>query len=373
MSSKPTNAKADKLRNLPARKLEEDSIRVRAVIDSMAEGLIVTDESGHITAINPYALTALGYEEAELLGKWFSGAIIAVDENCQVLDAFSRPIIRALTSGQPISENTYYLRKDGSMMPIFLTVSPVVISGKPSGAIELFRDTTIEKQLDIAKDEFVSLASHQLRTPASGVEAVLSMVLAGDLGPLNPQQHKYLIKAAQSNNRQLQIIEDILNAAQIDAGKMELNVGEYNLAELLRQVASEHKPVCQRRNQTLKLHLPQRLSIWGDKDKMRMVFDNLVSNASKYTADGQIYISANGEGETAVVEIIDTGVGIDQKDMPRLFTKFARFDNPLSTLAGGSGVGLYLVKNIVNLHRGDIIVESKPGEGSTFRVILPVK
>lgn len=355
-------------------RLEEDSTTVRAVIDSMGEGLIAIDAEGFITAVNPYALKALGYNEDELMGHWYSGVITAVDQYQQPLDNLSRPVVRALTTGEAISEQTYYLRKDGSVMPIFLTVSPILIAGRPSGVIELFRDMTTDKQLDVAKDDFVSLASHQLRTPASGVQAILSMILDEDFGTITAIQRKHLRKAMQANQRQLQIIEDILNTARIDSGKMELEPIQVNLTELIWEVLAEQTPQFELRDQQVSFQTTAKSLVWADKKKLRMVLDNLLSNASKYTPPGgQIRVSLEQTNGWARIAVEDTGVGISPDDLPRLFKKFSRIDNDLSTLVGGSGLGLYVAKSIVLLHQGELTATSKEGQGSCFCVTLPIK
>ena len=357
-----------------AHRLEDDSVAVRAVIDSMGEGLISIDGEGLITAVNPYTLTALGFTEDELLGQWFSGTIVAVDQHRRPLTHLQRPVVRALTTGEAVSEYTYYLRKDGSMMPVFLTVSATLIDGRPSGAIELFRDITADKQLDIAKEEFVSLASHQLRTPASGVRAILSMLADGDFGELTPKQLEYVTKASQANNRQLQIIEDILSAARIDSGKMELALERTDLAVLITEILAEQASQFEAKAQHIVFKPKVRPVVWADAVKLRMVFDNLLSNASKYTlSGGTITVRLRASGNTAEIFVDDTGIGIPAEDHSRLFAKFSRIDNELSTLVGGSGLGLYLANSIVELHRGHLSVKSKPGQGSSFCVALPFK
>ena len=355
-------------------RLEDDKVQVRAVIDSMGEGLITIDAEGAIASANRYALEALGYTEDELVGQWFSETIIAVDQHRLPLENMARPIVRALTLGEAVSDYTYYLRRDGSMMPVFLTVSPILIDSRPSGAIELFRDITSERQLDLAKDEFVSLASHQLRTPASGVKAILSMVLAGDFGPLTEKQSYYLQKAVDGNNRQIQIIEDILNAARIDSGKLEIEFERINLVELVEDVIKElSSEVATRQQDILRLGLDQ-ITIWADPGKLRMAFENLVGNASKYTPhQGTITITVEEVNGYAQVLIADNGVGIAAKDVPQLFSKFIRIENELSDAVGGTGLGLYLAKNIIDLHRGSISVESVEHSGTTFSLCLPMR
>ncbi|HEY6736089.1 MAG TPA: ATP-binding protein [Candidatus Saccharimonadia bacterium] len=356
-----------------AGRLEDSSVTVRAVIDSMGEGLIAIDDNGLITAVNPYAVEALGYQESELLGAWFPGAVVATDQHRNPIPSMSRPVVRALTSGEAVSELLHYIRKDGSLMPVFATVSPILVDGRPLGAIELFRDITKDKQLEIAKDEFVTLASHQLRTPASGVRAILSMLADGDFGELTDLQKRYLQKAIAGNDRQLQIIEDILNVARIDAGRMELELEPTDLTGLVRETLAEQAAEIKHRRQQVTFRSRKPLVVWADPRKLRMVVDNLVSNASKYTPlGGRIQVRVGRSGDFAVIDVQDTGVGIAKSDIPQLFTKFTRIDNELSASVGGSGLGLYLAHNIVTLHRGTISVQSRRHGGSAFRVVLPI-
>lgn len=354
-------------------KLLESQLSTEAMLDSLGEGLVATNERGEITTVNHYALNSLGVTSGELIGAWFPKAIVAVDQHMRPLDQVARPVFRALTTGRTVSEHLYYLRKDGRAMPVFVTVSPILIDNQPVGAIEVFRDLTHEQQLDVAKEEFVSLASHQLRTPATGVMMILSMLAAGDFGQLTEQQQKYLQKAIDNNNRQLQIIEDLLNAARMDAGRLQLNAEPGDLAAVAREAVNDHTPLLASQKQHLYLEAPHELAAIIDTPKIRMVIDNLISNASKYSQTGSnvhVKLAQRADG-ASVLEVSDEGVGINAADLTRLFTKFTRIDNELSTSAGGTGIGLFLARGIAELHGGTLTVRSEPGRGSTFILILP--
>ncbi len=347
----------------------------QAMINSLGEGLIVTNEYGAITTVNEYALNALGFTEGELLGKWLPKTIIAVDEFGRPLQQLELPIVRALSSGQAISARTHYLTKSGQVIPIYVTASPILTEGAPTGVIEVFRDLTTEQQLDVAKEEFVSLASHQLRTPATAVKSILSMLSSGDFGALSDVQKKYIDKAMASNDRQLQVIESLLNAALVDAGKMELDLDYIDLTSLVQEAASDQSAFRDARSQTLQIRVPtHEVRLLGDATKLRMVLDNLISNASKYSAAGtKITLVLKRDADRAQITVSDEGVGIPEEQISRLFTKFTRLENELSHDAGGAGLGLFLTKSIIELHRGALAVESTPGEGSTFIVSLPTK
>lgn len=354
--------------------LLEQRLQTEAMINSLGEGLIVTDEHGHITTANAYALESLGYKESELLGQWFPKVIMAVDKHSRPLEPLSRPVVRALTSGRTVSDYMHYIKHDGSIMPVLATVSPILMNNRPTGAIETFRDLAKERQLDIAKDEFVSLASHQLRTPATAVMMILSMLANGDFGPLTSTQQRYVEKAVRSNERQLQIIEDLLNAARVDAGKMRLDLEYIDIVPHLREAVSDQLPAAMARHQTIIFQAPTHCRIMADGQKLRMVIDNLLSNASKYSHSGaRIETSLHHEAKHAVLTVKDEGVGLSDIQIKRLFTKFTRFENELSATVGGTGLGLFLAKGIVDLHGGEIKVTSELGAGSAFTVRLPLQ
>lgn len=227
--------------------------------------------------------------------------------------------------------------------------------------------------LNKSKDEFISLASHQLRTPATGVKQYLGMLIDGFAGKLTKQQMQLLKTAYESNERQLTIIDDLLRVAHVDAGKVVLHKSKTELVKLLKDVIGEQQDTFRSREQ--KIHLSHdRKQIFADVDKakIRMVFENIIDNASKYSpikTDINIHVSID---KTCInVSIEDKGVGISKKDIPNLFQKFVRVRNPLSAYVGGTGIGLYWARKIVLLHGGDIEVKSKLRHGSTFTITIP--
>lgn len=353
---------------------EAARIRDRALLDSIGEGLVVINENGEIADVNPSATRLLGYQAEELVGQWFPSVMQALDDNGNEIHPLDRPSLRALSSGKAISEVVRYRRKDGSFFPVAVTISPVVLEGRPVGAIEVFRDLTRERELEQAKEEFVSLASHQLRTPATGVKAYISMLLDGYTGNLTAQQQSFLEKVFRSNERQLQIINDMLSVARMDAGRVVPELASADLVALINDVVDEQRPTITERRQTISLELPEA-KVEGilDAKLVRMALENIVNNASKYTPEGgSITLRLRRTAATAQIIIRDTGVGIAKTDIPRLFKRFSRIDNPLSTHRGGTGLGLYLAQNVVALHYGRLTVDSTPGQGTVFTIVLPL-
>jgi signal transduction histidine kinase len=226
---------------------------------------------------------------------------------------------------------------------------------------------------DKVKEEFVALASHQLRTPATAVKANLGMLLEGYCGELTAEQAGVVRDANDSNERQLKIIDDLLWVARTDAGRLSLSRAPTDVAQLAAEVVAEQAHVARERRQSLALDpAPALRPVDADPQKLRMVLENLVSNASKYTPEGgAIRVSVGQDDAGTRLAVSDTGVGIAPEDQGRLFNKFQRIDNVLSTQVGGTGLGLYLAHEIVRLHGGSIAVESRPGAGTTFTVTLP--
>ena len=229
-------------------------------------------------------------------------------------------------------------------------------------------------ELNQAKDEFISVASHQLRTPATGVKQYIGMLLEGMVGDLTEAQKGLLMKAYETNERQLKIVSDLLKVARVDAGKVMLRKSETDINQLMADVVREESEIAKNRKQRVRF-VPKKSRpaiAYVDRDTVRMVFENLIDNASKYSDVGAaIEVDVTPHHDSVAVRITDEGVGIDPNDLDRLFEKFSRIHNPLSMQAGGSGLGLYWAKKIIDLHNGTIEVQSKLNEGTAFVIDLP--
>lgn len=354
---------------------ERKKAEAEALLFSIGEGAIVTDATGRVSHVNQAALKILRVKERDIIGKWYPGEVIAEDEGGHKIPNIERPIVEVFMSGATVFRKLYYRRKDGSRVAVALTVSPVLLDKKPIGAIEVFRDITDEVNLDLAKDEFISLASHQLRTPATGVKQYLGMLLDGYAGELTEQQRQFAQTAYDSNDRQLKIIDDILKIATADSGKLALDKKKTDLIPLINSVIRDHEAKLAKRSQTVKF-APKVPTIYAnvDQESVRMILDNLLDNAHKYTHSGKsITISLRKLSTCVQISVKDEGIGIDEDDFDKLFKKFSRLRNPLSISAGGTGVGLYWVKKVVELHNGSISVTSKRDTGTTFSIKFPIQ
>lgn len=232
-----------------------------------------------------------------------------------------------------------------------------------------------QREVQTAKDDLLSLASHQLRTPATVVKQYVGMLLQGYGGKISARQVDMLTHAFESNERQLEIINQLLYAARLDAGRITLRKKSTNLTALLRGVADDQSEALRQQDHKLVFALPEHpLKAAVDPHYMRMVFENLLSNAIKYTPKGGIItLSARGNNDEIIISVSDNGVGIDPDAQQVIFEKFSRIENELSSHVNGSGVGLYLTQQIIQLHKGSIEVTSDVGQGATFTVRIPCK
>jgi two-component system CheB/CheR fusion protein len=229
------------------------------------------------------------------------------------------------------------------------------------------------KSLNDAKDDFISLASHQLRTPATVVKQYMGMLTHEYAGKVPEEQMNLLNIVSGSNDRQLEIIEDLLKVAKVDAGKVYLEKALCDVVEQAEAAIQAQTIFYREREQNIILHkTSDRIMAFIDPKLMLMVLENLLDNAGKYSKHGaQVTVNIDQDSSFTTVSITDQGVGIYKSDLKKLFKKFSRIDNPLSVSVKGTGLGLYWVKKILDLHGGSIKVKSTPSVGSTFIVKVP--
>lgn len=364
----------------------------RLLVNSIQEyAIFLLDPTGHIATWNPGAQNLKGYKPHEIIGKHFSTFYPAKDVKA------GKPAweLEVAERDGHVEDEGWRIKKDGSRFWANVVITALRDEdGKLIGFAKVTRDLSERrkheeelrkanqklkrqsmelKELNKSKDEFVSLASHQLRTPASGVKQFLGLVLEGYAGELNEQQQDYLQRAYDSNDRQVELINDLLRVAQVDAGKVILRKAPIDMGDLIEDIVNEQIDKFKNRSQRLILHLPDESAKASvDEMRFRMVLENLIDNASKYTPKGGVItVSMLISGSRIKITIADTGVGIDDAAITKLFRKFSRIPNYLSDSVGGSGLGLYWAYKIVKLHKGTISVVSQPGKGSTFTIMLP--
>lgn len=229
--------------------------------------------------------------------------------------------------------------------------------------------------LNSAKDEFVSIASHQLRAPASGVKQYLGLLLQNYVGTITKDQKQILEAANECNERQIQIVNDLLNVAKINAGKVQLRNADTDLAALASGVVEEQSLKSKARGQTINFQNESGDTYFASVDALliRMVLENLIDNACKYSPEGSaVQVRIFSDNGFAVIEVEDRGIGIAEEDRSKLFKKFSRIQNARTSDISGTGLGLYWAKQIIDLHRGELKLKSSSDSGSTFSFSLPL-
>jgi len=352
---------------------QEQQAQTQALFNSIGDGAIATDEFGKIVRVNPMALELLGYTENEILNKWFPRKIIAVDDNDQPLNLIDRPITQAFLTGRPVSEKMRYRTKKGGSIAVAVNVSPIILDDRPIGAIEVFRDITTDLEIDRMKSEFISLASHQLRTPLSAIKTYAHMLIDGFMGELTPPQRKSLHTIVAATDRMNELISTLLNITRIESGSITVAPKHIHIARLLDEVVKElaHAAEGKRINLTFQATKHDPI-VRTDSLIVKEVVSNLVANAIKYTPDeGTVTVALKARPHTVVISVADSGFGIPKQAQAQIFTKFFRASNVVHRETSGTGLGLYLVEGLTEQLGGKVWFESEENHGSTFYLSLP--
>jgi signal transduction histidine kinase len=230
------------------------------------------------------------------------------------------------------------------------------------------------QSLDKSKDEFISMASHQLRTPLTSVKGYISMILDGDVGTVTKEQRQLLQQAYDSSQRMVFLIGDFLNVSRLQTGKFVLEMSDINLAELAQEEVEQLTDTAKGRDIVIEYKKPaEPMTVNGDENKLRQVMMNFIDNAIFYSVGGKVTVQLHKEAGGIVFKVVDTGIGVPKSEQPKLFTKFFRATNARQQRPDGTGIGLYMAKKVVVAHGGTIVFDSKEGKGSMFGFRLPLK
>lgn len=356
-------------RPVSKRTSHEQQAESEALFTSIGEGAISTDEFGNITRANPGAQRLLGYSEEELVGSWFPKKIIAVTFDDQPINIIDRPISKAFLTGKPISQKMFYRTKQGANLPVAINISPVLLDEKPLGSIMVFRDISLEREIDRMKSEFISLASHQLRTPLSAIKTYTHMLYDGYMGNLNSSQKKSLNTIINASDRMNELISTLLNVTRIESGTIAVTRKTVDLNKVSYEVINELQLAAKAKSIKLKLSSSSDTGLKAKTDLLifKEILTNLLMNAIKYTSDGgKVSLKIKERPTDILFEIKDNGWGIPKYSQDQVFSKFFRASNIVKRETTGTGLGLYLVKGLVDALGGQIWFTSEEGQGSRF-------
>jgi PAS domain S-box-containing protein len=370
---------------------EAERLKLASIVESSQDSIISTDLDDIITSWNDGAKRIYGYSSAEMIGHSFS--LLVPDE----LNDERAELVKRVLAGDPVrSLETRRQRRDGSLVDVLVSISPIHDSGgKIVGLATIARDISTRKQveaererllhelegqnerlreLDRLKDEFVALVSHELRTPLTSIRGYLELVLEGDAGDLNDEQRQFLGVVERNAHRLLALVGDLLFLAQMEAGKLTLEVGAVDLSAIAAESVETARPLAEEKDVTLTLATGPLALIAGDRARLAQLLDNLISNGIKFTpSGGRVDVRVSGRRGNAVIEVRDTGMGIPAEEQEHLFERFFRTSRATEQAIPGTGLGLAISKAIVHAHSGRITLTSEEGAGTTFRVAVPIR
>lgn len=366
-------------RNL-TNELNEVASKSEVVINAIGDGVMFIDAQGLIQLINPAAQAIVGWGKQDAITLHYKSVLKLINQKDETLDGTNDPISLALNNNQQIKSNDLNLvTNSGKKIAISLLISPVGTIG--SGVIVVFRDITKERDEGREQAEFISTASHEMRTPVASIEGYLGLALNPQTAQIDERARQFITKAHESAEHLGRLFQDLLDVSKSEDGHMSNNPKITNIVifvrdivQGLRQKADEkglrliYKPMPDDANE--RFMAPEYL-VNLDNDHIREIVNNLVDNAIKYTLKGEVSIDVTGDDEHVIFSVKDSGIGIPNEDIPHLFQKFYRVDNKDTHEIGGTGLGLYLCRKLAEMMGGRIWVESKYGEGSTFNVELP--
>lgn len=352
-------------------------------LDTIHDGVLILDAAGQIRYINPAALKMADYDSAaDALNLSYDVVLKFRGADGAALPDNENELLQALRLNQPLEKFVTNLATAGAKtMPINLSL---VLSPDGASRIITFRDITKEQAEDAEKTEFISTASHEMRTPVASIEGYLGLAINPQTATIDERARGYLTAAHNAAKHLGKLFQDLLDVTKLDDGHIRAHLEPVEMVSLTKQLMENYAPAAASKRLNFQFgagrsanfsevrRVEQVVYSYVDVNFLRLILGNLIENALKYTpAGGSIYVNAVGEGDRVILTVTDTGIGIAAADLPHIFQKFYRVDNSDTRTIGGTGLGLYLVKQRAEALGGTVWAESVPGSGSTFFVSLP--
>ena len=374
----------------------------RAVFYAIADGVLLTDPAGRVTAMNRAMELLSGWTEVEVQGMPYADVLPVEEEGSIPIRPEARPLARAIATGEPASDQGYgvdLVTRDGRRVPVAVSSAPILDpTGRVVGAVDVVRDVSREREVDEVKTALISTVSHELRTPLTLIHGFAELLVLRDM-PVE-RQRASAEEILEASRRLARLIDDLLSVSRMESGRLVLDPRPLDLASVVERILSPFRAMAARH--TIRAEVAGGLPVvWGDPDKVDQILTNLVGNAIKYSpGGGEVVVSVAplpearearlpearearllgarearllgaGEADLVQVSVRDQGIGMSPGEMGQLFEKFYRVDRDEVRRAGGTGLGLYITKRLVEMHGGRIWVESRLGAGSVFSFTLP--
>ena len=353
-----------------------------AILSSLYDGVIEYDSESKIILMNPKAEELLGIKFEEVRGMKITPEIIKDKPKLRGLTEIMYPALATYASAVRVlagsSAKVMEVHISQPELKLLITLTQVIdqATGEIRGFLKILHDISREQFLGKMKSEFVSIAAHQLRTPLSAIKWTFRLLLDGDAGLLTKEQQGFVDKGYEINERMIKLVNDLLNAARIEEGKFGYDFKETDLGKFFETLIGAYTTVAQEKNINLKFEniAKEFPPIYADPERLSLAVSNLLDNAIKYTlSGGNVIIKLEKREHFAFISISDTGVGIPESEQKRVFTKFFRASNVIKMETEGTGLGLFIVRNIIRRHGGEISFISKEHGGSIFAFTLPLK
>jgi signal transduction histidine kinase/HAMP domain-containing protein len=361
---------------------ERSASEARAVFYAMTDGVALTDPDGKVTAMNEAMAALCGRTEAESVGKPFTEVVELTDERGRGLDQGERPLAVALATGEPVAASSgLALLVRGAVrggadrrLPVAVSAAPMLDpDGRVAGGVTVVRDVAREREVDEVKDALISTVSHELRTPLTLIHGFAELLVEREMDP--GRRRLAADEILQASRRLGRLIDDLLSVSRADSGRLVLAPRPFDLGPLIDRTVSPFRAATS--SHSIQVELGDGLpAVHGDPDRIEQVLTNLVSNAIKYSPEGgEITVTAQhapqANPRSVTVSVRDSGIGMSDRDMEGLFNRFYRVDRDEVRVTGGTGLGLYISRRLIEEHGGRIWAESEPGNGSVFSFTLP--
>jgi len=368
--------------------LRDEKLKSSIIISAIEDGVVLFDDDKVIQSFNNGASNVTGWSAEEALHLNCEAVLRLVDDKENPYDEQESPFTRIFKQATPIRVNNATLvTKSNKHIAITLSLSPLLDEqNKVTAAVVVFRDVSQERAEEQQRAEFISTASHEMRTPVAAIEGYLALALNDKVSSIDTRAREYLEKAHSSTQHLGKLFQDLLTSAKAEDGRLSSHPTVIEMGSYLQHLSEDLKFAAEKKGLFTEFILGSSdvidasstanvvkplYYVHADPDRMREVITNLFDNAVKYTETGKISIGLTGNKDVVQMYVKDTGPGIPAEDIPHLFQKFYRVDNSATRTIGGTGLGLFISRKIVELYDGHIWTESELGKGSTFFINLP--
>jgi PAS domain S-box-containing protein len=384
------NLFGNKSKDVPIKGISNGKNRFEIILNTIEDGVVLFDADGNTQLFNPGASNITGWKPEDAVGIHYGQVLQLVNDKGEILTAEGNPFEQVFKTGLIVHDNKAILmNRSKSQIPISLSVNPLLDeTNKVTAAIAVFRDVSSQRAEEKQRADFISTASHEMRTPVAAIEGYISLAMNDKVSTIDNRARDFLEKAHSSTQHLGQLFQDLLTSAKAEDGRLTSHPKVVEMGSVLEQLTNDLRFTAEKKGLFVEFKVGTSNTInaraegagkiikplyyiYADDDRLREVVSNLFENAVKYTDEGKVTLGITGDNQVVQCSIKDTGSGIPSEDLPHLFQKFYRVDSSATRTIGGTGLGLFIARKIVELYNGRIWAESELGKGSSFYINLP--